>query len=329
VVSGEISSRLEAAGVSARVYGREKQPYSIWRKLQSRSVGFSQLSDIYAFRVIVDSEDDTYRALGVIHRAWPCVRERFKDYVSTPKRNNYRSLHTTVVGPKGMRIEMQIRTEAMDRVAEEGIAAHWRYKGRAYGFDADAAEAGGGRDPLMNLRPLVQVLEHGGDAEELVEHAPGHVADIGGALAEEVVLHLREDVDVALGDRLEAVLDVEAGPADLLGHLVDEGDVLEHQQVRVEDRGLRLVELARDVVAQAGDLGARRDQGGLEPGELGLGVGDLAAHDEGPAGTEQVGGGPGDARRGGGPVQPYFGPMVGALHPRVRRTCQRGEARQD
>ena len=171
VVSGEISSRLEAAGVPARVYGREKQPYSIWRKLQSRSVGFSQLSDIYAFRVIVESEEDTYRALGVIHRAWPCVRERFKDYVSTPKRNNYRSLHTTVVGPKGMRIEMQIRTEAMDRVAEEGVAAHWRYKGRAYGFDADAAEAGGGRDPLMNLRHLVQVLEHGGDAEELVEHA--------------------------------------------------------------------------------------------------------------------------------------------------------------
>ena len=171
LVSGEISSRLEAAGVPARVYGREKQPYSIWRKLQRKSVGFSQLSDIYAFRVIVESEEDCYRALGVIHRAWPSVPERFKDYISTPKRNNYRSLHTTVVGPKGMRIEMQIRTDGMDRVADEGVAAHWRYKGRAYGFDADAAEAGGGRDPLMNLRHLVQVLEHGGDAEELVEHA--------------------------------------------------------------------------------------------------------------------------------------------------------------
>jgi GTP pyrophosphokinase/guanosine-3',5'-bis(diphosphate) 3'-pyrophosphohydrolase len=171
MVSGEISSRLEAAGVSARVYGREKQPYSIWRKLQRKSVGFSQLSDIYAFRVVVDDEDDCYRALGVIHRIWPCVPERFKDYVSTPKRNNYRSLHTTVVGPKGMRIELQIRTDAMDRVAEEGVAAHWRYKGRTYGFDADAAEASGGRDPLINLRHLVQVLEHGGDAEDLVEHA--------------------------------------------------------------------------------------------------------------------------------------------------------------
>ena len=171
VVSGEISSQLEAAGVPARVFGREKHPYSIWRKLQRKSIGFSQLSDIYAFRVIVDSEEDCYRALGVIHREWPFVPERFKDFISTPKRNNYRSLHTTVVGPRGMRIEMQIRTEAMDRVAEEGVAAHWRYKDESYGFDAEAAEADGGRDPLNNLRQLVQLLEHGGDVDELIEHA--------------------------------------------------------------------------------------------------------------------------------------------------------------
>ena len=171
VVSGEISAQLEAAGVPARVFGREKHPYSIWRKLQRKSIGFSQLSDIYAFRVIVDSEPDCYRALGVIHREWPFVPERFKDFISTPKRNNYRSLHTTVVGPRGMRIEMQIRTEAMDRVAEEGVAAHWRYKDKSYGFDAEAAEADGGRDPLNNLRQLVQLLEHGGDVEELIEHA--------------------------------------------------------------------------------------------------------------------------------------------------------------
>jgi GTP pyrophosphokinase/guanosine-3',5'-bis(diphosphate) 3'-pyrophosphohydrolase len=173
MVSGEIASRLEAAGIPDRVFGREKHPYSIWRKLQRKSIGFSQLSDIYAFRVIVDSEEDCYRALGVIHRAWPSVPERFKDFISTPKRNNYRSLHTTVVGPKGMRIEMQIRTEAMDRVAEEGVAAHWRYKNQdeAYGFDVEHQKEAGGRDPLVNLRHLVQVLEHGGDAEELVEHA--------------------------------------------------------------------------------------------------------------------------------------------------------------
>ncbi len=170
-VSGEVGEKLAAANLNARVYGREKQPYSIWRKLQRKSVAFSQLSDIYAFRVIVDSEEECYLALGVIHRAWPCVPERFKDYISTPKRNNYRSLHTTIVGPKGMRIEIQIRTDGMDRINEEGIAAHWRYKDTSYGFDADAAQAEGGRDPLINLRHLVQVLDHGGDAEDLVEHA--------------------------------------------------------------------------------------------------------------------------------------------------------------
>ncbi|HEY3947600.1 bifunctional (p)ppGpp synthetase/guanosine-3',5'-bis(diphosphate) 3'-pyrophosphohydrolase [Phenylobacterium sp.] len=171
LVSQEISARLETAGIPARVFGREKNAYSIWRKLQRKSIGFSQLSDIYAFRVIVEGEPDCYRALGVVHRAWPMVPERFKDFISTPKRNNYRSLHTTVVGPRGMRIEMQIRTEAMDRVAEEGVAAHWRYKNDSYGFDAEHQMAAGGRDPLVNLRHLVQVLEHGGDPEELVEHA--------------------------------------------------------------------------------------------------------------------------------------------------------------
>ncbi len=171
VVSHEIAAKLEADGLPARVYGREKHPYSIWRKLQRKSISFYQLSDIYAFRVILDTEVDCYRALGVIHRAWPCVPERFKDFISTPKRNNYRSIHTTVMGPRGMRIEMQIRTEAMDRVAEDGVAAHWRYKDTSYGFDPEAMEAAGGRDPLVNLRHLVQVLEHGGDAEDLVEHA--------------------------------------------------------------------------------------------------------------------------------------------------------------
>jgi GTP pyrophosphokinase/guanosine-3',5'-bis(diphosphate) 3'-pyrophosphohydrolase len=171
IVASEVSARLEESGIPARAYGREKHPYSIWRKLQRKSIGFSQLSDIYAFRVIVDSEDDCYRALGVIHRAWSSVPQRFKDFISTPKRNNYRSLHTTVVGPRGMRIELQIRTEAMDRVAEEGVAAHWRYKDRSYGFDAEAAEADGGRDPINNLRQLVQVLDNGGDVEELVENA--------------------------------------------------------------------------------------------------------------------------------------------------------------
>ena len=170
-VSTDIVRLLEKESIPARVFGREKHPFSIWRKLQRKSIGFSQMSDIYAFRVIVDSDADCYRALGLIHRHWPCVPERFKDFISTPKRNNYRSLHTTVIGPRGMRIEMQIRTEVMDRIAEDGVAAHWRYKNSSYGFDREAMEAGGGRDPLANLRQLVQVLEHGGDAEDLVEHA--------------------------------------------------------------------------------------------------------------------------------------------------------------
>jgi guanosine-3',5'-bis(diphosphate) 3'-pyrophosphohydrolase len=171
LVAREVVSALAESGVAAEVVGREKQPYSIWRKLQRKSVGFSQLSDIYAFRVVVEGEDDCYRALGVVHRLWSMVPERFKDYISTPKRNNYRSLHTTVVGPRGMRIELQIRTRDMDRVAEQGVAAHWRYKDKSYGFDAEAAEQSGGRDPLANLSSLVQVLNHGGDPDEVVEHA--------------------------------------------------------------------------------------------------------------------------------------------------------------
>ena len=170
-VSREVEKVLAEAGVKAHVFGRQKTPYSIWRKMQRKSVGFSSLSDIYGFRVVVLSEDDCYRALGVIHRAWPVVPERFKDFISTPKSNNYRSLHTTVVGPSGLRIEMQIRTEAMDRVAEDGVAAHWAYKNKSYGFDQEAMERDGGRDPLQNLRHLVQVIEHGEGGEDWVEHA--------------------------------------------------------------------------------------------------------------------------------------------------------------
>ncbi|MES2833762.1 MAG: bifunctional (p)ppGpp synthetase/guanosine-3',5'-bis(diphosphate) 3'-pyrophosphohydrolase, partial [Pseudomonadota bacterium] len=170
-VSVEIERVLLEAGLRARVIGRQKTPYSIWRKLQRKSVGFSSLSDIYGFRVIVEAEDDCYRALGVLHRAWSMVPDRFKDFISTPKSNNYRSLHTTIVGPSGLRIELQLRTEAMDRVAEDGVAAHWRYKNKSYGFDKEAMEKDGGRDPLQNLRHLVQVIEHGDGGDDWVEHA--------------------------------------------------------------------------------------------------------------------------------------------------------------
>jgi guanosine-3',5'-bis(diphosphate) 3'-pyrophosphohydrolase len=170
-VSREVERVLAEAGVTARVLGRQKTPYSIWRKLQRKSVGFSSLSDIYGFRVIVEAEDDCYRALGVIHRAWPMVPERFKDFISTPKSNNYRSLHTTIVGPG--------RPAHRDADPHRGhgprgrgrVAAHWAYKNKAYGFDKEAMEKDGGRDPLQNLRHLVQVIEHGEGGEDWVEHA--------------------------------------------------------------------------------------------------------------------------------------------------------------
>ncbi|MGN6207798.1 RelA/SpoT family protein [Asticcacaulis sp.] len=170
-IARDVAGKLEKQGISAKVMGREKSPYSIWKKLQRKSVGFAQLSDIYAFRVVVNGVEECYRALGIIHRAWPCVQERFKDFISTPKSNNYKSLHTTVVGHKGTRIELQIRTEEMDRVAEEGVAAHWGYKNQAYGFDEEAATRDGGRNPMNSLRNIVNIVENGGDSEDWVEHA--------------------------------------------------------------------------------------------------------------------------------------------------------------
>ncbi len=169
-VSAALSAKLEEAGIDARVFGREKRPYSIWRKLERKGVSFDEIADIYAFRVIVTSPDDCYRTLGVIHQTWRCVPERFHDYISTPKPNNYRSLHTTIIGPSNIRLELQIRTEEMEAVAETGVAAHWRYKSGRYGYDAKAAQAAGG-DPLERLRPFVEILEQGGDPDEFLEHA--------------------------------------------------------------------------------------------------------------------------------------------------------------
>tara|TARA_R110000744_G_scaffold145205_5_gene257630 strand:+ start:39734 stop:41962 length:2229 start_codon:yes stop_codon:yes gene_type:complete len=170
VVSAAITDKLAAVGIEARVFGRQKRPYSIWRKLERKGLTFDDIADIYAFRVIVDKPDDCYRALGVIHQAWRSVPERFRDFISVPKPNNYRSLHTTVVGPNSVRIELQIRTEAMEAVAESGVAAHWRYKDSTYRYDPAAAQAAGG-DPLERLRPFVEILNQGGDPDEFLEHA--------------------------------------------------------------------------------------------------------------------------------------------------------------
>ncbi|HVL78217.1 MAG TPA: bifunctional (p)ppGpp synthetase/guanosine-3',5'-bis(diphosphate) 3'-pyrophosphohydrolase [Sphingomicrobium sp.] len=147
-------------GLEAEVTGREKHPFSIWKKMAERHISFEQLSDVMAFRVIVGEPADCYRALGLIHQRWPMVPGRFKDYISTPKRNGYRSLHTSVIHDAKMRIEVQIRTQAMHEQAERGLAAHWAYK---EGRPADDM-----RVPWID--ELVEILEHAASPEELLEH---------------------------------------------------------------------------------------------------------------------------------------------------------------
>lgn len=146
---------LAAAGVQSDISGREKRPYSIWRKMESKGVSFEQLSDIIAFRVVVDDEEACYRALGAVHRAFVAVPDRFKDYISGPKPNGYRSLHTSVIGPSGARIEIQIRTQQMNEVAETGVAAHWAYKDGRRSANPFAV------DPFRWLRELVDQVESG------------------------------------------------------------------------------------------------------------------------------------------------------------------------
>ncbi len=170
IIIQTIMEVFEFAGIDARVLGREKLPYSIWRKLQRKSVEFSDLADVYAFRVIVNNPDDCYRALGLIHQTWRCVPDQVEDYISNPKPNGYRSIHTTVIGPGNVRVEIQIRTEEMDQIAEVGVAAHWRYKNEAYGFDEELA-ASAGLDAREATRSLLEIAEHGGDAGEFLEHA--------------------------------------------------------------------------------------------------------------------------------------------------------------
>ncbi|WP_375194827.1 RelA/SpoT family protein [Sphingobium sp.] len=159
-IGAELQLLLGGKGLSVTVSGREKHPYSIWKKMQERHISFEQLTDVMAFRVITDTEDDCYRALGVIHRTYKMVPGRFKDYISTPKRNGYRSLHTTVIHQENARIEVQIRSRDMHHDAELGLAAHWAYKQKGDAGDHHAAW----------LRDLVEILEQSQDADELLEH---------------------------------------------------------------------------------------------------------------------------------------------------------------
>ncbi len=166
VIEKDLSAKLEAQGISARVSGRQKRPYSIWRKMERKSVAFEQLSDIFGFRIIVETMDECYRALGVVHTSWPMVPGRYKDYISTPKQNDYRSIHTTVIGPGSQRVELQIRTQAMDEVAEYGIAAHALYK---EGVNDNSRLANESR-AYQWLRRTVDLLAEGDNPEEFLEH---------------------------------------------------------------------------------------------------------------------------------------------------------------
>ncbi|HVZ54496.1 MAG TPA: bifunctional (p)ppGpp synthetase/guanosine-3',5'-bis(diphosphate) 3'-pyrophosphohydrolase, partial [Pseudolabrys sp.] len=166
-IERQLTKKLADRGIRAVVKGRRKRAYSIWRKMERKSVGFEQLSDIFGFRVIVKTLADCYQALGIVHTTWPMVPGRFKDYVSTPKANDYQSIHTTVIGPGRQRVELQIRTLEMHEIAEYGIAAHALYK-----------DGSGSPTELLSrestayawLRRTIELLAEGSNPEEFLEH---------------------------------------------------------------------------------------------------------------------------------------------------------------
>ncbi len=171
-IGGDLQRTFEEKGMVARVSGREKKAYSIFRKMQRQSIGFEQLSDIYAFRVLVPDIESCYQALGIVHTFWPTVPGRFKDYISTPKPNDYRSIHTTVIGPGRQRVELQIRTHEMHQFAEYGVAAHALYKditGKTKG-GRSLSKLARDSNAYAWLRHTVELLSSGDSAEEFLEH---------------------------------------------------------------------------------------------------------------------------------------------------------------
>ncbi|WP_439541076.1 RelA/SpoT family protein [Hyphomicrobium sp.] len=176
-IASGLHKMLADVGITVEVSGREKKAYSVWSKMANKQISLEQLSDIYAFRVVVDTIDDCYRVLGVAHTTWRTVPGRFKDYISTPKQNNYQSIHTTVVGPRHQRVELQIRTRAMHSVAEYGVAAHAAYKDAQKTNDKHNGSASNTlvftdkeSGPYQWLRRLVETLLEGSNPEEFLEH---------------------------------------------------------------------------------------------------------------------------------------------------------------
>jgi len=166
-IEQQLTKKLADRGIAAEVSGRRKRAYSIWRKMERKAVGFEQLSDIFGFRVVVGGVTECYQALGIVHTTWPVVPGRFKDYISTPKQNDYRSIHSTVIGPGKQRVELQIRTRDMQQIAEYGIAAHALYKdeqGSPTEMLARESSAYGW------LRRTIELLAEGSDPEEFLEH---------------------------------------------------------------------------------------------------------------------------------------------------------------
>jgi GTP diphosphokinase / guanosine-3',5'-bis(diphosphate) 3'-diphosphatase len=166
-IEGELTAELASRGIEAEVRGRQKQPYSVWSKMERKSIAFEQLSDIFGFRVVVGKVDDCYRVIGVVHMKWPAVPNRFKDYVSTPKQNDYRSIHTTVVGPGRQRVELQVRTHEMHDIARWGIAAHSLYKD---GRNAPAPVLSHESNAYQWLKRTIDLLADGDSPEEFLEH---------------------------------------------------------------------------------------------------------------------------------------------------------------
>ncbi len=159
-----LTAKIGEAGITADISGREKTRYSIWKKMQRKNISFEQLSDIMAFRIIVKDIAECYHALGIIHGLYPTVPGRFKDYISLPKSNGYRSLHTTVIGPENHRIEVQIRTPEMHAESELGVAAHWAYKdGEQVGVKTEGQQ-------YRWLRELMDIVEHAQKPEEFLEN---------------------------------------------------------------------------------------------------------------------------------------------------------------
>lgn len=167
-IESDLTKLFAEHGIKAYVKSRQKKPYSVFRKMETKALSFEQLSDIYGFRVIVDTVKDCYSALGIIHTTWPMVPGRFKDYISIPKQNDYRSIHTTIVGPARQRVELQIRTKEMDEIAEFGVAAHSIYKDR--GSNNTPSKLSNETNAYAWLRQTIQSLSEGDNPEEFLEH---------------------------------------------------------------------------------------------------------------------------------------------------------------